>query len=181
MLRFAGERFSAKASPTRGCHHRRRELDNSGRAGFAETHIVGLLGNRTHIQEVIPFDDEVANFHPNARALFKERIKSHPWFVPAFGVRASTSASCDESVWERVVAEMSNALATFGAVRFHRSLVTDKGKVLFFGKAGHAALVLKVGFDETSRENERRNWTFITHGENVPELMTPRPLFRNNR
>lgn len=125
-------------------------------AGFDDCEFIGLLPGYSKLAVLFPLQERIPYWEFESSLGLKERLSRHPYFVPAFGIVASTEPRPRLLDRLRSRVEQESGFDS-GVLALNSYIVTGKDKGIVSGHAGDVRIVIKLPFNRAALEAEERN------------------------
>ena len=136
------------------------------RAGFQNTECFGLWKDDKHLDEITPADTRITNWQPYARRGLKEKIKFNKYFMPAFGIIASSANKDSSRLLDRLVAQIEQQLSLQigdNPLIIRRYLVSKKEKLVIQGDFGKLGVIVKIPLNDAAFMSAETNALHLKH------------------
>ena len=127
--------------------------------GLAHVKALGLSPGYSNLRKIIPLERRWESWNSIPKS-FKESVKDHRHFVPAFGILASSQPTTSNAILTNIIRNIEDELSSKlgkGDISLSRFYLTNKEKGIAYGMYDTTPLVIKFPFASKDEQGEQRN------------------------
>jgi len=128
-------------------------------AGFGSLEFIGLFDGYSFLRKMLPFSETSKTWRPSKAQSLKKKISSNKYFVPAYGIIASSSnkksTSLHDRIFNAIAREMGEGASSNFTVRSY--IVTSKEKLVINCNIAAKDVVVKIPLNEASLFAQQKN------------------------
>lgn len=135
-------------------------------AGFPNVEFFGMSRGYTNLEEIMPADCSIPHWRTEAQSGWKEKIRRNKYFVPAYGILASSAAKpwprLQDRVFARIRQDLRNKIEGNSLV-VNDYLISKKDKLLIKGFFGETKIIIKLPLNDAAIFSEQNNAMLLKH------------------
>lgn len=128
-------------------------------AGFDSLEFIGLFDGYSFLRKMLPFTKIGKIWQPSKEKYLKEKIFSNKYFVPAYGIVASSSnrkrTSVHDKIFNAITQKMGGGISQNFITKSY--IVTDKEKLIINCNIAAKDVVVKIPLNEASLLAQKKN------------------------
>lgn len=139
-------------------------------AGFESTEFIGFIDGYSFLKEMLPAEVNIQNWQQDKKKNIKHKIYSHKYFVPAYGIIASSN-----NIRKRLQDKLFDVIRVkIGGNSNNASLIirsytiTGKEKLIIRARFNSNKIVIKLPLNQASLESQEKNKILLEKMEGSP-------------
>lgn len=128
-------------------------------AGFDSLEFIGLFDGYSFLRKMLPFAETGKTWQPSKARSLKKKISSNKYFVPAYGIVASSAKRKSTSLHDRIFNAIAQKMREDASSNFtvRNYIVTNKEKLVMNCNIAAKDVVVKIPLNEASLFAQQKN------------------------